>query len=88
MKLIYFQKKYIKGEGRSDEIELNTEGIGKNVPGPYWLDVRKKWLKNLLEIVSCKKNAGRKYATAMKSLYNCFGAPKRALAPQLLAANK
>ena len=56
---IDFQKKYIKGEGRSDEIELNTEGIGKNVPGPYWLDVRKKWLKNLLEIEKYIKENGK-----------------------------
>ena len=56
---ITFQTVYIEGEGRSNEIELNTEGIGKNVPGPYWLDVRKKWLKNLLMIEKNIKDDGR-----------------------------
>ena len=57
---ITFQTTYVEGEGRSNEIELNTEGIGVNVPGPYWLDVRKRWLKNLLTIERDINNSGRK----------------------------
>jgi DNA sulfur modification protein DndC len=55
---ITFQTTYVEGEGRSNEIELNAEGIGVNVPGPYWLDVRKKWLKNLLKIERDINNNG------------------------------
>ena len=56
---ISFQTVYEKDKGRTNEIELNTEGIGKNIPGPYWLDVRKKWLKNLLIIEKNIKENGR-----------------------------
>ncbi|CAA0097897.1 Uncharacterised protein [BD1-7 clade bacterium] len=32
------------------EITEDTEQEKKHIPGPYWMDVRKKWLKDLLEI--------------------------------------
>ena len=47
---IDFHKKYVEGVGRSNEIELDQEGQAKHVPGPYWLKVRKRWLKKLLTI--------------------------------------
>jgi len=55
-----FQKQYIEGVGRSNEIELDNEGVAKHVPGPYWLEVRKTWLKKLLEIEKDINESGQK----------------------------
>jgi len=57
---IDFQKHYIEGVGRSNEIELDNEGVAKHVPGPYWLDVRKTWLRKLLEIEKTINEGGKK----------------------------
>lgn len=45
---------YMRGELGDDE----TEKDRKHIPGPYWLDYRKKWLKKLLEIEQSLNDQG------------------------------
>jgi DNA sulfur modification protein DndC len=56
---IDFQTKYEPGVGRTSELEYDDSGVAKHVPGPYWLDVRKKWLRKLLLIEKGIRDSGR-----------------------------
>jgi len=47
---IDIQTKYEPGVGRTNEVDVNEDGSVKYVPGPYWMQYRQKWLKELLEI--------------------------------------
>lgn len=56
---IEVQTKFESGVGRTNELDYDEEGNVKYVPGPYWLDIRQKWLENLLKIEKKIRDDGR-----------------------------